>query len=386
MSKIKRFCFLILIITFTITSTGCWNYREINNLNIAAGIGLDKDPKENKYILSTEILVPKAKNTAVVEKSRDVKSKGDTIFKAMRNTISGNGKMIYWSHCKVMVVSEGIAKEGLIQVLDVVDRNPEMRPDISLLIADGQPPEKIFKEGKSIDDVTSYKFRDAVDNQDKLPDYTKADTWDFIDQLMKEGVEPVASLIRIVYKENRMDFKIGGLAVFKRDKMVGKLNENETESFLFVINEAKDAVIALDKKASGLPVNLSFEVVKSKCKMVPSYTSEKLAMGINLDMDVSMTEVEGSADVIKPDKRKQVEKILEEYMKKRIVNVIGKVQHEYNSDIFGFGKTYRNNMPSVWKSVKGNWNEEFKNVATEVTVKVNITKTVLTSESIKPGE
>jgi len=235
MNIIKRCCFIVLIITFIITSTGCWNYREINNLNLAAGIGLDKDSKEKKYILTTELLVPKLKNAPSSETSRIIQSKGDTIFKAMRNAINGNGKMIYWSHCKVMVVSEGIAKEGLIQVLDVVDRNPEMRPDISLLIADGQTPEKILKEAKDVADVTSYKFRDAVENQDKLPNYTKGDTWDFIDDLMKEGIEPVASLIRIVYKENKMDFQIGGLAVFKKDKMVGKLNENETEAFLFII-------------------------------------------------------------------------------------------------------------------------------------------------------
>ena len=294
--------------------------------------------------------------------------------------------MIYWSHCKVMIVSEGVAKEGLIQVLDIIDRNPEMRPDISILVADGETPEKILKEAKTVDDVTSYKFRDAMDNQSMLPDYTKGDAWDFIEKLMKEGIEPVASLIRLVYKENRIDFEIGGVAVFKKDKMVGKLNANETEAYLFVINEAKNGVIALDKKASGLPVNLSFEVVKSRCKMTPGYTSGKLVMGIDLQMDVSMTEIEGSADVVKPDQRKKVEKALEEYMKKRIVSVIGKMQQEYDSDIFGFGKSIRNNKPAVWKSVKGNWDEEYKNLSTEVTVKVNITKTVLTSEPIKPGE
>lgn len=386
MKIVKRCCFFVLIIAFAITSSGCWNYREINNLNLAAGIGLDKDIKDKKFKLATEILVPKQKNSGTTERSRIVESKGDTIFKAMRNTISGNGKMIYWSHCKVMVVSEGIAKEGLIQVLDVVDRNPEMRPDISLLIADGQPPDKILKQAKGIDDVTSYKFRDAMDNQSKLPNYTKGDTWDFIDDLMKEGIEPVASLIKIVYKENKIDFQIGGVAVFKSDKMVGKLNENETETFLFIVNETKNGVIALDKKSSGLPVNLSFEILKSKCKMTPSYVSGKLAMGIDLQMDVSMTEVEGTADVIKAEQRKKVEKILEEYIKKRIVNVLGKIQQEYDSDILGFGKTIRNNIPEVWKSVKGNWDEQFRNLSTEVTVKVNITKTVLTSESIKPGE
>jgi len=386
MSKIKRCCFLILIITFTITSTGCWNYREINNLNLAAGIGLDKETKDKKYILTTEILVPKPKNAVSVERSRLVEAEADTVFKAMRNTIKSNGKMIYWSHCKAMIISEGIAKEGVIQVLDIIDRNPEMRPDISILIADGQSPEKILKEAKSIEDVTSYKIRDSMDNQDKLPNYSKGDTWDFISELMKEGIEPTASLVKIVYKNGKKDFQIGGVAVFKKDKMVGKLNENETEAFLFIRNQAKGGVIVLDKKASGIPVNISLEVLKAKCKMTPSYVNGKLAMGVNLDMDVSMTEVEGSEDVIKPDKRKMVEKAFEEYMKKRIVYVIGKAQQEYDSDIFGFGRTIRNNMPTVWKSVKGNWDEQFKNLSTEVTVKANITKTVLTSESIKPGE
>jgi len=158
------------------------------------------------------------------------------------------------------------------------------------------------------------------------------------------------------------------------------------QRLFYSLFEAKNGVIALDKKFSGIPVNLSLEVLKSKCKMTPSYVAGKLAMGIDLQMDVAITEIEGTADVIKVEQRKKVEKALEEYMKKRIVNVLGKVQQEYDSDIFGFGKTIRNNMPAVWKSIKGNWDEQFKNLSTEVTVKVNITKTVLTSESIKPGE
>lgn len=386
MIKIKRFCLYILLITILITFTGCWNYREINNLSLAAGFAVDKDIKENKYILTTEILVPKQKNSAAIQSSAFIQAKSDTIFKAMRNTIRSNGKMIYWSHCKVLIISEKVAKEGVVQVLDIVDRNPELRPDISFLVASEQNAEKIFTASKEKDNVTAYKFRDAMENQPKAPSYTGGDAWDFINDLMKEGIEPTASLINIVYKDGKAEFQIGGIAVFKRDKMVGKLTEKEAEAFLYIINKAKDGVIALDKKSSNLPENLSLEILKNQCKMRPGYSNGKLVMNLDINLDVGITEIEGPEDVIKPDKRKQVEKATAEYLKKDILNVIAKAQQEYDSDIFGFGKSIRNNLPSAWNKVKANWDDEFKTLSTEVNIKVNVVKTSLTSEPIKPGD
>ena len=74
---------------------GCWNYREIDNLAIVAGIAIDKDMVTNKYILTTEVITTQSQGVSSIISSELYSSEGDSVFGAVRNTIEKTGLRLF---------------------------------------------------------------------------------------------------------------------------------------------------------------------------------------------------------------------------------------------------------------------------------------------------
>jgi spore germination protein KC len=180
--------------------------------------------------------------------------------------------------------------------------------------------------------------------------------------------------------------KIGGVAVFKVDKMIGKLSEEEAEFFSFLNPKIKGGVLVINNGSHGNSVNVSLKVLSGKTTVKPIFANGNITMRINIIVDVTISEIGGSEDFIGKSKRVELEKSTENHIEQGISNLIRRVQDQYGSDIFGFGNAVKINMPDSWKNIKNNWDEEFKNLEFETDVSIKIKKSELTSKPIKVGE
>ena len=52
----KKFVLIIITLFILLISSGCYNYKEINDMAIVSSIGIDKDNKNDKYIVSAQIM------------------------------------------------------------------------------------------------------------------------------------------------------------------------------------------------------------------------------------------------------------------------------------------------------------------------------------------
>ncbi|NLZ84169.1 MAG: Ger(x)C family spore germination protein, partial [Acholeplasmataceae bacterium] len=117
----KKMFLIVFIISIGLTMSGCWDYQEINNVTNVAGIALDKG-EEKKFKLTFETIVfkPSADFNISVKL---VETEGDTIFEGIRNAVAVAGKRLYIGHCKAIIFSEEIAKEGIKEHLDFFVRD-----------------------------------------------------------------------------------------------------------------------------------------------------------------------------------------------------------------------------------------------------------------------
>ena len=91
--------------------TGCFNYEEVNEMAIVAGVSVDRDPLTSKYILNTELVKPPSGGKGDPE-SKIVQTQGDTIFDACANGIMLTGKRNYWAHAQIIIIGEGNGARG----------------------------------------------------------------------------------------------------------------------------------------------------------------------------------------------------------------------------------------------------------------------------------
>lgn len=169
-----------------------------------------------------------------------------------------------------------------------------------------------------------------------------------------------------------------GAAVFRKDKLVGFLNGNETRAFNFVDNKIASGTIVA-KAFGGVEV---IEILKSKCKKeVLIQEDGKIQINVNVKITGSLGELTGDGiPLVKEKTDIDVQKIQElgsEVIKKEIEETISKTQKVYKSDIFGFGLEVHKKYPKEWAAVQEEWDQKFSEAQINVQVKTNIGQTGL---------
>lgn len=183
-------------------------------------------------------------------------------------------KTIDLSHCKILLVSDTIAKEGISSIIYTLVNKVEIRPDCNIIIS--QIPKDEFPDNKnpSIQDLLS-KFYDITTNTENKSGYTENVTLSkFYSALKNPSVEPFAALgivrnpKKASIKEKNNNFigidksakninstddspivEILGLSVFKDDKLVGTLSGIETVCHLILTNKLNNCIFTIPRFA-----------------------------------------------------------------------------------------------------------------------------------------
>lgn len=386
MPNLKKILLIVLILMNTIILVACWNYREIDKFVILAGAAIDKDKDTNKYILTLELVETIGEQGEL--KSRIIQSKSDSIFGALREGIEVNGKKIYWGHNKIIIISEEIAKYDLMPLIDVVLRDAEIRADTKIFVSKANTASKIlYKSRKTGDEIISYKINDTLENQKSVSYYPNVNFAKFTKQLLIKGSSSIVPCVNTENEEGIPMFRVVGSSVFKKDKLVGYLNYLETRNVLFIKDEVEGGFLVVKNEVDGKKYNNTLEIFGSKTKIKPEYKDNQLAMNINVEVDAGIIELSGEKDFIEEKGRGILQKDAEEYLKKEMKKVIDKAQIDFQSDIFGFAGIIMREMPKEWKKkIEPNWEEEFKELDTNIQVKINIRNSALLSKPIKVGE
>ncbi len=135
MKLLKRFLFMFLIISCTFINTSCWNYKDVERLNIVMGFAIDKDVKSDEYILTAEMARPESGQNMAKYNSDIFQSRGSTIYEAVRNLISRAGKKTYWAHTSIGILSKALVSEDISPVVDLFYRDPEVRATMRMLVS-----------------------------------------------------------------------------------------------------------------------------------------------------------------------------------------------------------------------------------------------------------
>ena len=139
----------IFVVVFTLfillLSSGCYNYKEINEMAIVSSIGIDKDDKNDKYIVSAQIMNSKESEDSEDSQIIVYTKEGDTIHEALRNVTLESPRKLYGNHLSKIVLSEEVAKEGIDNVLDTFNRLSEVRNEFIITVVKDNKASDVLK-------------------------------------------------------------------------------------------------------------------------------------------------------------------------------------------------------------------------------------------------
>lgn len=384
MRKIKVILLSFIIILNTSMVSGCWNYRETDQLFIVAGMAIDKG-KDDDIEMTLE-LVEFSNEKEAKFTSHTITLEGKTIFDTARNGISLLGKKLYWAHLKVIVISKQVAQEGVIKILDWINRDSETRADVNILISKGTTAKEIFLAPGRFGEIKAYRMREMMDNEKNLSKAPMIELWNFTESLAAKGMVAVAPTVKIKVINGKETPQILGTAVFKKDKLVGFLDEQETKDMLFLQDKIKGGVLVQIEVQNNQKTPISLEIFKSKTKIKPEIQEETIHFDVNINTITALDEIGGTFDFINDENRVRLEKSVGKSMAERMERLVKKMQVDYGADIFGFGTFIREDKPKVWKNFENKWDEEFQDSSVTVTMNVHIRNSAMLSKPLEIEE
>lgn len=395
----KRMVSALLLFGCITLLSGCWNRRELNDISVAVAMGLDKSGEE--YIISVQMVNPGevaakvggGKGAAVVT----LTERGDTVFEALRRITTQTPRKLNLSHLRAVVFGEELSKEGIGKTLDFLSRDHETRTDFSILQAKGSTAEKILRVYTMPQEIIpANKIFKSLETSEEVWAATAKVTLDeLISNITNEGKQPVITGVDIIgvkdtdkieSKENVEKIKpmgsirITNLAVFKRDKLIGWLNEDESKGYNYTQNEVKSTVGHLSCPESG---KLSMEVIRSDAKMKGKVINGKPQIDIIVRLEQNIGDVECAIDLSKLETIAELESLSEKAVKRNIEAVIHKAQKKFKTDILGFGEAIHRSSPKAWRELKKDWDKEFVNLKVHIQVDAKIRRLGTISKSFQ---
>lgn len=184
--------------TAAISFYGCWDYSEMDDFKHVAGIAIDRDKDKDEYIVTVEILEIYAGSKQL--KSSIVQSRGKTIHTALRDAIKKTGNMLQLSHARVVIVSRDIARESIVPIIDLINRDVEVRNDMWIVVSKEDLASEILTKSKSEEEIISYDIESSIKNSNQIGKYIGVETFKLTDTLSSEGISASLPIIKLAKK------------------------------------------------------------------------------------------------------------------------------------------------------------------------------------------
>lgn len=372
MTRWKKLFVLFEAAAILFLFSGCWNYKEIEKNTIVAGVAIDPGTGGYKYHLTYETLsLTSGKDQTI--KSALLESNGNTIFDAVRQTVTMADKKLYFSDCKIVIVNKEIAKEGVKPLLDFFLRDHEPRISLLFAVSDEDTAAQILNIELETGEPVSYKISSMLQqSQDVLGHVLPCPLYQMYNVFTSKSQELTLPDIRIVKVFNKEEPKLGTNVIFRQDKMIGIMPEDECLSYLMLKNKIKSGVIL-----TGVPAgqkDIALEIMKCSTKMEPVVNGNQVTMKIQIKIDADIGEENNKKDNYKVGAGdfKAIEKAASKTVQEQTEATIGDIQKNYGTDIFGFGTEIDQNRYEDWKKLEPNWKKIFPNVKCEVSADVKL--------------
>lgn len=387
MKKIRALSLILIVLGSTIPSSGCWNYKELNDLSIVSGVAIDKSSDGMQYVMTVEIIDLRGGGRETKVQSKRVEAEGKTLFDAARNVIKVSSKKLYWTHAEVFIISQDVAKEGVLPIVDYITRGSDRRLTIHILISREKTAKELLSQQSVTTDIRAFEMEKMIETDKRsLSKVPHVDVRNFINALTGEGISATLPTVSIISNDGVPTSEVSGTALFSKDKLVGFLDEEDTKYLLFVKNQIKGGALPLSGDSVDLHDGITLEIYKNETKVKPVYVNGRLVMNVDIDTEVSLEELEASNNLIDEKGRGILKENAERTLKSNILNVIHKVKKEFKVDIFGFGSAVQREMPELWKSMAADWNKTFRDLDVSVNVNINVRSSGLALKPIQIGD
>lgn len=347
----KKFRLILILCLCGLFLVGNVQKRVIDDVNIATGFGMDKSDGQ----LQGSIMIPVFRADKSIENFTFT-----AIGKIPRDLVSEMQKKasqpIVGGSLDIALFGEGLAREGIIQVLDVFLRDPTIGARLNLAVVDGKVDD-IFK-GNYGDRGNHEYLRQLLEQNMKVHNLPRTNLHFFLADFYEEGKDAYLPLL----KKTQHDLvNITGIALFKDEKLVDILHENKMFYFKLLVDKHTEGSVMVKEEHE----DASVKSISSK-HTIKLIKRNPYKFGVNIKIKGYLTEHQGGG--LETNELELIEKQLEKQIVEECTTMIEDFQKK-EIDPVGFGhfaQTRTRNFDF------NKWQEKYKSAQFKVTSDVHI--------------
>ncbi|SET37028.1 Ger(x)C family spore germination protein [Paenibacillus sp. NFR01] len=388
----------VLIFLMPLLLSGCWDSVELNRRAIVSGVAFDLGKSDmEKYVVSFQVIVAdeisgqKTRGTSPVALYT---GKGRTIFEALSNASRQTARFLSLGHVRVLVVSEELARQGISDMLDTLERESDARLTSLMFISKGQPAKDILSTMTVFSKIPANDLVEKLETTSKQYGYNyRMEVDDIIRGVKLPGGGPIINGVFTRGNRGKADnndnlktiapqvvLNVSDLAAFKGDKMVGWLSGSEAFGTVILHNKIRQFPLLILHPGQGF---ISFNIYKSQVGIrAIAKVPERPVIKIKISLQAELKESPNNLDLTSSVVLQKLARQIEEEARSQVLAGI-QAARKMNSDFLGFGLALERANPRGWKRVEGRWNEIFQHCKTDIYIDAVIRHTDMRSNSLK---
>lgn len=386
MSNKRLISLLLLVLLFFFTS-GCWDRRELEETGFVLAIGLDNTP-EDKISVTLQIAVP-ANLAPVGGGGGDgppvlvETMEGENLDQVLRLFHTFTDRRLSYSHNKLILIGEELARRGIAEELDLFTRHREMRRNVLVMVAKGRAEDFLKVVPQQERNPAQY-----LENLVRLTAITgvapKIVLHNFVLDYGMPGVDPITPLLRQEESQGKDEgqneitkLNLAGTAIFKGANKIGELNMTETQGLLLLRGQINQAVITIpDPQVENERIALALTSASRKVE-TKFQPDGQVVFNIAIVVEADLRQLEGRLNYVTPQGLQKMQNNLNKQIEKEIRLAINKCQKEYQVDCIGLGERVRGTM-SYNRWANYNWREKFPEAQINVRVRSYVRRVGMT--------
>lgn len=360
----KRIKFLILLLPLL---SGCYNYRELNELGITTAVSIDY--KDNNFYVIAEVINPIKQQDASSSNNSpfiNYNSSSSSLQDAFRKVVLESPRQLYAAQLEIIVLSEEVASNHLEEVLEYFSRDPETRTEIKIIVAKTKDSTKAITLQTLLTSLSSSNILKSLELQNKVLGVSYPVT---LNELLNMYIDPYLEVTlpsMTLYgnpelgdeKENittsspKTIVKIDGTTITKDNKILGYLDLEESKVLSMINGKLKETIIKMNYN-DGYIV---FE--PNRIKVSKELDIKNNIIKINISGYSKTKEIQSNINIKNPKEVEKLNKALNKELEKKVTDTFTSIREKYDTDIFGFQELYYRTKHKYFKENCTNWYED----------------------------
>ena len=357
--------------------SGCWDNHELDAMFIITGVGLDatqNDPNQMDITLQIGETKQGGSGSGEANSQEDstllMKVTSDTMLSGMMKLNEESSHKLLLHHNQVLLLGSSLAEQGVESRLDMFLRDQQARMEVPVVVVDGLAEDALSAQLEQ-DRISGIFLSRVLNDLAGISPQYRVRMLDFVSRLLDGTTSPVVPMITVSKEGEKQKIELTGMAVFRGDRMVGQLNEDETVGYIWAMGKVQKSTM----EAVGNSGKAVFRIAKMNCKQKVTLRQDGgVNVALSVSADLKVDELSGFDRMTIDEAMPVLTEMARNEIRQKILGGF-EAARRLHADIYGFGTEVYRQHPKEWRSMKSQWDQIFQKIKPDVQVEVYLPTT-----------